>query len=197
MWKLRTIVMNIRFEKVSAQHLKVIFEWLEEPNVKEFWDNSQAHKDDILNFVNGRKEPSSYANGQYIYWIGFIDETPYSLIMTIKENPGENRPQLKNDYISTTGTTYAMEFMIGNQAYFGKGLGARTLEEFIVFFQKNFDASADTFFIDPAVTNPRAQHVYAKAGFEHKGDILIEGNGVFAGIKAHFMVKKLNPKEIV
>jgi len=42
------MAMNIRFEKVTEKHRKVVFEWLEEPNVKEFWDNSQTHKDDFL-----------------------------------------------------------------------------------------------------------------------------------------------------
>jgi len=29
--------------------------------IMEFWDNTQAHKDDIVNFAEGRKTPSSYA----------------------------------------------------------------------------------------------------------------------------------------
>jgi hypothetical protein len=32
-----------------------------------FWDNSQAHKDDIVHFVEGRKTPSPYLEGKYIY----------------------------------------------------------------------------------------------------------------------------------
>lgn len=91
--------MNIRFEKVTLKHQKIIFEWLEEPHVQEFWNNSQAHKDDILNFIGGRKKPSSYANGHYAYWVGLIDEEPYSLIMTIQEHPGEERPQIKNEHL--------------------------------------------------------------------------------------------------
>lgn len=37
--------------------------WLNEPHVQEFWDNTQAHKEDILNFIQGRKTPSQYAEG--------------------------------------------------------------------------------------------------------------------------------------
>jgi|GEM_PF-3716761 len=61
--------MTIRFEKLSLQHIDIIFGWLAEPFVQEFWDNTQAHKDDILNFVNGRKELSNYCDGKYVYWL--------------------------------------------------------------------------------------------------------------------------------
>lgn len=52
--------MTLSFEKISLQHVDIIFDWLAEPFIQEFWDNTQGHKDDILNFVNGRKEPSNY-----------------------------------------------------------------------------------------------------------------------------------------
>lgn len=184
--------MNIRFEKVGIPHQKIIFEWLEEPHIKEFWDNSQDHKNDILNFIKGRKEPSPYFHGRYVYWIGLTIEKPYSLIMTIQEKPGENRPQIKHDHLSKTGTTYSIDFMIGEKTYLGKGLGAQTLESFISFFQKNIDADADTFFIDPDLTNPRAKHVYEKAGFDYIGDFIMDDDSVFAGHKTHFLVKKDN-----
>lgn len=182
---------KIHFAKVTSKYKDVIFHWLAEPHVKEFWDNSQAHKDDIVNFINGRKQPSNYANGNYVYWIGLIDNIPYCLIMTVKENKNEERPQIKNDHLSTIGSTYSIDFMIGDKDYFGKGLGAKTLEEFILFIQEKYDKSADTFFIDPDETNPRAKHVYEKAGFKYIGDFIMAGHGVFAGRKTHFMVKKL------
>ena len=56
--------MKIHFERVTDAHLDTIFSWLAEPHIIEFWDNTQAHKDDILNFAEGRKTPSSYADGQ-------------------------------------------------------------------------------------------------------------------------------------
>lgn len=48
------IFMNIRFERVSSKYQKNIFEWLQESHVQKFWDNTQAHKDDIVNFIEGR-----------------------------------------------------------------------------------------------------------------------------------------------
>lgn len=109
--------MRITFEKINIKFKDTIFKWLAEQHVQEFWDNSQAHKDDILNFIEGRKQPSSYARGEYVYWVGLVDDIPYSLIMTIKENYGEKREQIKNDHLSTTGATYSIDFMIGEKDY--------------------------------------------------------------------------------
>jgi hypothetical protein len=49
------------FEKITGAHLDTILSWLRHPHIMTFWDNTQAHKDDILNFIDERKTPSSYA----------------------------------------------------------------------------------------------------------------------------------------
>lgn len=184
------ITHQVTFEKASLKYKDDIFGWLAEPHVQEFWDNSQAHKDDIMNFLNGRKEPSGYAKGRFVYWIGFIDNIAYSLVMTYKENLGDEREQIKNDHLSITGSTYSIDFMIGNKEYIGKGLGGITLKKFTEFFQEQVDNNADTFFIDPDVANPRAKHIYEKAGFKLIGDFIMGGTGVFQGHESHFLVKK-------
>lgn len=43
--------MNITFQKASTLYIDAIFIWLTEPHIMEIWDNSQEHKDDILNFI--------------------------------------------------------------------------------------------------------------------------------------------------
>ncbi|MEN8236108.1 MAG: GNAT family N-acetyltransferase [Pseudomonadota bacterium] len=42
--------------------------------------------------------------------------------------------------------------------------------------------------IDPDISNPRAKHVYEKAGFVHVGDFVMGGSGCFAGCKTHLLV---------
>jgi hypothetical protein len=114
---------KISFVKANLYYKEIIFRWLALPHIQEFWDNSQAHKDDIVNFMNGRKEPSEYARGRYVYWIGLMDQVPFSMLMTIKEKQGEEREAAKSNHLSTTGSTYSIDFMIGEKDYFGKGFG--------------------------------------------------------------------------
>lgn len=183
--------MNIQFEKANLSHVKIIFDWLAEPYIQEFWDNTQGHKDDILNFVNGRVEPSSYADGQYVYWIASCDGHPFAMLMTIQETAESPIDEIKLIHLSKTGHTYGIDYMIGDKNYFGKGYGAKTLIDFFDFFIKEFDPKAETFLIDPASDNPRAKHVYMKAGFKHIADFVMSGDVSGAGKPHHLLIKHI------
>ncbi len=156
----------IQFEKVTAEHQKIIFEWLAQPHMQEFWDNSQEHKEDILNFINGRKQ--QYFYGTFHYWIGSIDRQPFCFLLTDEILPSqvEERP-LHKRYLSHTGKTIAIDF-----------------------YHNQVDPQADTFFIDPDDGNPRAQHVYEKAGFQFVGEFDMQ-EGAFEKQKTHLMILQL------
>jgi predicted acetyltransferase/RimJ/RimL family protein N-acetyltransferase len=185
---------NITFKKVGFEQKDVIFSWLAESYIREFWDNTQDHKDDIINFIEGRKSPSSYCDGKYVYWIAYCDGEPYAMIMTIQETHKDDIGETKLVYLSKTGHSYGLDFMIGNSKYLGKGYGAETLVKFISFFRSNFDEKADTFLIDPAANNPRAKHVYQKAGFQYVADFIMCGDCSGAGNLHHLLIKKFKPK---
>jgi predicted acetyltransferase/catechol 2,3-dioxygenase-like lactoylglutathione lyase family enzyme/RimJ/RimL family protein N-acetyltransferase len=179
---------------MNPAHEKAVFSWLEEPHVQQFWDNSKAHKDDILNFIDGRKVPSCYADGKYLYWIAKEENQPFALIMTIKETIGDDIDEVKQGNLSRIGSTFGLDYMIGDKHFIGKGYGAKTLLAFVEFFKSKVDAKADTFFIDPACDNPRATHVYLKAGFNHVADFVISGDVSGKGKLHHLLVKRFNPQ---
>ena len=106
---------DIFFEKASLKHNDIIFSWLEEPHIKEFWDNSEEHKDDIKIFIAGRKIKSTYFDGIFTYWIGFINDTPYALIMTAEVLDDVNCNALWQAHLSRTGKTFSIDFAIGNK----------------------------------------------------------------------------------
>lgn len=182
--------MDIQFEKATLKHQKVIFKWLEKPHIKEFWDNSQGHKDDILIFMKGRKELSNYFGGINSYWVGLSNSQPYCLIMTHEENEGTNPPEYYKPYMLKTGKTFGLDFCIGNRSFLGKKLGALTLITFIEYFSKEIEPKAATFLIDPFINNARAIHVYQKAGFQIVREFIQEG-GYFDQNKGVLMVKEL------
>ncbi|MBM3192099.1 MAG: hypothetical protein FJZ63_05570 [Chlamydiae bacterium] len=62
--------LDLTFQKASLDHLEHILQWLEEPHVREFWDNSLEHKEDIVVFMKGRKATSPYWDGIFDYWVG-------------------------------------------------------------------------------------------------------------------------------
>jgi len=183
------VMHKINFEKAKLIHKSVMFSWLKKPYIQEFWDNTQEHKDDIINFMNGRSQPSNYCNGEYIYWIASINSIPFGMIMSIQETGEENIGDLKLYHLSKTGHTYSLDYLIGNNEYLGKGYGSRTLVEFIKFFTSNVDKKAHTFFIDPDANNLRAIQAYEKAGFSYVGDFIM-GEGYSGSSKKHYLFTK-------
>lgn len=181
---------KIHFEKATLPYYETILNWLDTYHVKEFWDNTPEHKQDILLFMQGRKEPSPYANGIFTYWIGFIDQDPYCLVMTSEMVDSVDLPSYYRECISKTGKTCSIDFMIGNENYFGKGLAAPTLEAFMQFMREEGDPSIDTFMIDPEERNARAKHVYEKAGFQTIAEF-ISTRGSGKGIKHFLMIKNV------
>lgn len=180
----------ITFEKANQKHEEIIFEWLSEPHMMEFWDNTQEHKDDILNFIRGLKQ--YYFYGTTKYWIGSIDNHPYAFILTDEiKSVEKDLPSLMRENLSKTGTTITLDFGIGNKAFLGKGLATPTLKAFIKFYQSQVDHRADTYFIDPDVNNPRAIHVYQQAGFKIIGKEAPATKGGFIGQRSFLMVQTL------
>jgi len=179
--------MNIRFEKASPFHEKMIFDWLEEPHMKEFWDNSQEHREDIANFIHGRKQ--HYFCGTTLYWVGFVDDQPFCFILTDQILLSEEElSDLYKAQLSKTGHTISLDFGIGNKAFLGKGLAAPTLIAFMGFYQTNMDPAADTFLIGTDEHNRRAQHVFEKAGFVRVGEYKLD-TGAFTGHTHYLMIK--------
>lgn len=182
--------MNITFEKAALKHQAIIFSWLAEPHMQEFWDNSQEHKDDIVSFMHDRKIPSQYFHGTFSYWVASIDNQPFAFILSDEVLANEDCPELWCANLSKTGKTYCLDFGIGNPDFIGKGLAAVTLKAFTEFFHQHIDSLCDTFFIDPDVNNPRAIHVYEQAGFKMTGEFTMT-KGVFSGGRSCLMIKKL------
>ena len=92
-------------------------------------------------------------------------------------------------YLSNHRRTHTLDFMIGNEAYLGKGIAHQALNEFCLFLSKE-DPLNTPFIIDPQTNNPRAIHVYEKARFCKMSTFLTK-DGEFSGILTHIMVKDL------
>ncbi len=185
---------QLEFQKATLRYEQTVLEWLSEPHIQEFWDNSPEHRQDILIFMKGRTEPSPYWNGIFDYWIGCLAGEPYCLLMTSEVLPDQaDLSELWKAHLSKTGRTFSIDFLIGNRKFLGKGLAAPTLKAFAQFVQDQVGCSIDTFFIDPAESNPRAMHVYEKAGFRAVSTFYRDC-GEEKNVKHYLMVKHLRAK---
>ncbi|NRA73490.1 MAG: GNAT family N-acetyltransferase [Rickettsiales bacterium] len=178
---------EIEFIKASLKYKQIIFSWLDEPHMIEFWDNSQEHKDDILNFIHNRKQ--HYFSGTTQYFIGLINNEPFAFLLADVISPEENLPLVQENHMPKHGHAISIDFGIGNKDYLGKGLATSTLKKFISYYQEQIDNKANTFFIDPSENNSRAKHVYKKAGFKYIGKFN-PTEGAFIDVPHLLMVKK-------
>lgn len=180
---------KITFKIASKSDEKIIFSWLAEPHMIEFWDNTKEHKDDILNFIHGRKQ--HYFSGTTKYFIGLVDNVPFAFILADVIKADDDVSESQKDTMYKFSNTIALDFGIGNPEYLGKGLASQTLEKFILYYQEIIDPTADTFFIDPDENNPKAKRAYEKAGFQHIGSYKAT-KGAFIGQTSLSMIKKVS-----
>ncbi len=172
---------RISFEIASSSYERLLLAWHDKPHVQEFWDNSQNQRKNVINYLQGKKDI-------FDYWIGFIENKPYSLLMT--SDCTTDSPEVFKPHLSKIGKTFSIDFMIGEETYLGKGLASITLKAFINFMRMNVDPAIHTFIIDPAETNPRAIYVYEKAGFKKVQEFTSQ-EGFFKGIRHYLMIQEI------
>ncbi|ARN84371.1 hypothetical protein GQ61_02435 [Candidatus Nucleicultrix amoebiphila FS5] len=187
--------MTMTFHSATLKDKDTIFEWLDNPHVQEFWDNSPQHRQDIENFMGGRQTRSPYFGGMNSYWVGLLDNHPYAFIITHEESEKTDPPEIYKPYISKTGKTFGIDFCIGSKNHLGKGLAAPTLKAFMHYFIKAVEPKTDIFYIDPFINNPRAIHVYQKAGFKIVSEFTQQG-GFFDQSKGVLMIKEISSEQI-
>ena len=135
-------------------------------------------EEDVDNYV--KKGQKTY----YDYYIGLYDDVPYALVITSEQTKDDYYEYYK-DYLSKTGKTYAIDFMIGNDDFVGKHLSSLTLKTFV---EEYSDKEADRFIIDPEFDNEIAFRCYKGAGFENVDEYIVK-DGYFKGKKLHLMIR--------
>jgi 8-oxo-dGTP pyrophosphatase MutT (NUDIX family)/RimJ/RimL family protein N-acetyltransferase len=177
----RLLPEKITFRLAKASDLERVHAWWNKPHVKEHWDNSPemwANCDDFIK--KGIK-------AEFDYWIASFEGYPYALIMTSDTSQpcfdGSPYPEIYTPWLDPKGKTYTLDFMIGDERFLGLGLSHLTLRAFMDSLKDQVAA----FLIDPAATNPRAVHIYEKAGFVKVAEFT-RSNGFFEGIP-HVMLK--------
>lgn len=170
---------EITFQPLTLALYPCVMSWMKASHVQEFWDMSTSQANDMENFAKGKKD------GLMDYWVGHYEDAPYSLLLS--SDLGVETPLHYVAYLSPTGKTFSIDFMIGNVDFLGKGLAVLTLQCFIDFLQTK-DPAIDRFIIDPAARNTRAHHVYQNAGFKDVG-IFTPTNGFFRGLPHSMMLR--------
>ena len=118
---------KISFKLAKQSDLNLLKSWFNKSHVKEFWDNSNEMWENVESFLNGNKI-------LYDYWIGLYENLSFSLVIT--SDASETDPSAPGSdnhlqsWIEPNEKVWTIDFMIGEEAYLGKGLSYLTLIKF-------------------------------------------------------------------
>jgi len=156
--------MQINFQNIKAGHLNLLHRWFMQPYIAYWWP-----------------EPSDFASF-YIQWSQRINtglsayHTPWSgHLITVEKRPIGyiHHYRVKQDryaeYLPFPPHAVSIDFFIGEPEYLGKKMSVPILHRYIDTIIKKDNPQSTTLIIDPDITNTRAIHAYAKAGFKPIG----------------------------
>ena len=156
--------MQICFLPLQDDHLTRVHHWLQEPHVREFWDDGDRTLQDVTrSYGSEDRDVDAFLILLEDCPIGYIQAYPVD-----ETSPFAPYRQ---------GNTWGMDLFIGEVTQLGKGLGFQAVQVFADFLQTEY--GADRVLIDPSIHNHRAIHIYQKAGFvaltelEHAGERLL------------------------
>jgi adenylate kinase family enzyme len=154
MQSLQANPISMHFEILRKDQEETLKEWLKQDHVAEFWHG--------VGLQNTLKSISRFVNGEetlFTLWIAYDGTIPFGYLMTSKVD--FEKDHLYAKHLNPSSKAITLDLLIGNPSYLGKGFGHRMIRELL---QQKFHDVTDVF-IDPGVDNPKAIHVYEKAGF--------------------------------
>lgn len=132
----------VTFRKFSKSDFIQLFEWLQEPHVKEWWDDGDNTIEKVI------KHYSSEANKVYRYILLSNDKKPIGYFQ----------------YYLKSKELVGIDQFIGYKSFLNKGVGTEAIKLFIDIIISDLNPSS--IIIDPEPTNCRAIRCYEKVGFK-------------------------------
>lgn len=118
------------------------------------------------------------------HWLGYDGNTPFVYLLT--SNVFKDSANIYAQHSEVPGPAITLDIFMVDPKYFGKGLAAVVIQEFLLSQFPNISEV----FIDPDKNNTRAVHVYQKVGFRIVGEFIASWHPV-----PHYIMK-LNMKTL-
>lgn len=150
---------NIAFKTFKEDHLLLLKKWLQEPHVKEFWQ--ETDDDDKLKSKFIEELPKRSVDSFVIYY----NHEPIGYIQSYKADKVGN-----GWWPNADPTTYGIDLFIGEYEMLGKGIGTQVIKNFINKLREN--PNVKSIIIDPEPNNLRMIHICEKLGFSNEGPII-------------------------
>ncbi len=157
--------MDITFKPLQTDHLPLLFQWLEKPHVKAWWDPDVQWTMELIhekfgtyvdgyNLEDGVKKPLQA-------FIVEIDHRPVAYIHLYNPRDYPREDGIPENELPDRST--GLDIFVGDEAFVGKGNGTSILKEFLT---QHVAPSHEACFVDPDKNNLQAIRAYEKAGFQ-------------------------------
>lgn len=138
---------------------RLVFEWLSEPLVAEWYGGRDA----VRTLVSVREKYRARFGGSTTATFILADGEPVGFLQfTALDHPDEVETAEELGLDDPTGA-FAIDLYIGKPELWGQGVGSRAIAAFTRWLFDERDATV--VFADPRVANPRSIRAFEKAGF--------------------------------
>ncbi|KTD82223.1 GNAT family N-acetyltransferase [Legionella waltersii] len=153
---------EIQFLPLHEGHIPLLRQWLNEPHVAEFWQETGNEEELRQKFLEKIPE-----RGVSPFIISF-DQRPIGYIQYYEANKigGGWWPDAKEG-------TFGIDQLIGDPMYINRGYGTKIISQFVDLLFNN--PQVKEIITDPDPKNHRAVRVYEKVGFNRIGVIQTPG----------------------
>ena len=142
----------ISFRPVEESDFPLLFEWLQLPHIKEWWDDG----DDTLEKVRDHYSRDPEKTERFI------------LLYSDSESEPLSPSGYFQCYIRSDGAIGIDQFL-ADPSILNQGIGTKAISAFVELIKNLYSRSA--IIVDPAPENKRAIRCYKKVGFQHRETI--------------------------
>jgi len=143
---------SISFKALTPKSIALLWQWSNNPHVKEWWDNPAAFAQFKEKYLNKLQSP---AQGCFLI---MLDNQPIGYAQWYIANRFA-------EWVEYSEFVYGIDFFIGDPSFLGKGYGSAIVRKFVEFIFKITDAH--TIISDPHILNTKAINCLLQARFTH------------------------------
>ena len=157
---------EIEFPPLRLAHLPTLHGWLQQPHVREFWDDGDRTPEQV-------QEHYFAPEWDVLAFLVVLNGQPAGYVQAYPVTAGSDYAAWRSE----TGETWGIDLFIGETKWLGRGLAVPVIHALLTHL-RGLRPALRRVLIDPEDRNSRARHVYAKVGFTELGRVEVEGKSL-------------------
>ncbi len=159
----------LTFRLVEEADLPLLHRWLNEPGVVRWWEGDDVSWEGVVeDYAPPASGPGRHEDDGTTHHLGLLDGEPVGWIQTDELLDDDAQAWWAAGLLQ--GTTVGIDFLVGEPARRGAGLGSRMIGAYVRDVVLVTHPGATHVAADPQVANEASWRALARAGFVHLAD---------------------------